>query len=341
MTPTITVEDRRGQKQTTTGLRLIDSPIGPVVPIKDITDQIGYSRSGATRVMQRHEKSFVGLTAVVSIKTPAGTRHVKCLAQKGVEEFIKCLMPDPVAYPELAARVNEFKIKALGIPREPAPALPPSKEESPVVAILTAAADVADVLRDRWKYPDDVARRLAMQDAVDQHPGLLDTIKGPALYPDQGSATAPLALPAPAAELPQRCKECVMAEADPDFDTHFGIDAVAKACGLTRAEALNILEKQGIVAIRMGITHLTRLGEVSKAGKVFTHYPLAPHRMTPKLMIRYSPVAFERIKAELKAKQATLGSRGASSSGSPPVFSSGIPHTTSVDGHCGTAAGGS
>lgn len=316
----------------TPGLRLLDSPIGPVVPIMDITEQIGYSRSGATRVIQRNRASFAGLTAVVSIKTPAGTRHVKCLAQKGVEEFIKCLMPDPVAYPELAARVNEFKIKALGIPQElsMAPALPAAGPD-PVIETLQKNRQIADLLVDGYGYDKAVARKLAMQDAVNKHPEALGPFKGPILNGD-GQTAAPLALPAPAAELPQRCKECAMLEADPDFETHFGIDTVAKSCGLTRTEALNVLEKQGIVAIRMGVTHLTRLGEVSKAGKVFTHYPLAPHRMTPKLMIRYSPVAIERIKAELKAKQATLDA---------PPASPAIPHTTGLAGHCGTTAEGS
>jgi hypothetical protein len=262
----------------TPGLRILESPIGPVIPIVDITRQIGYSRSGATRVIERHAGSFVGLTATVSTKTRAGTRPTKCLTQKGIEEFIRFLAPDPVLYPDLAERVRQFKARAFGEAAQSAPALPPAQPDE-IVTALMVYADRADTLINRWGYKPEVARSLCMAAAVEKYPDLV-SIRGPAT-----ADSTVLELPEKTGDTPI---DTELPKADPDFERYFPLSKIAEMCKCDEDVARRILEDEGIIGFANRHTTLSTRSSLEDFGKVFTCYPYFPHRMTPRGHIRYN-----------------------------------------------------
>jgi len=290
-------------------LRIIDSDIGPVIPVGDVCALVGYSRSAATRLINRpsNAPSFAGLTINQTIKGASGSRTLLCLTEEGVRRFLKAMCPDETTRPQLAKRIAQFRAETFDrdmiLPAPPR--APPTDEENKIVTILSDAADVADVLHDRWEYPKDVARRLAMQDAVNKHPGLLDPFKGPAVLSSQEDS-AVLALPAPAAEIPQRCKECIVLEADPDYDRTFTTGKIAEMVKQPEVWVRTVLEKDGLLIFVNKSMHLTTLAQKLEMGKIFTYYPQAPHNWAERKGIRWYPKAIERIRAVLVAQQAPL-----------------------------------
>ncbi len=268
--------------------RIIQSSIGEVIPLVDIAKQIGYSDSALRKIIRKQEKQFHGEKVLTPIPTSRGLQKAWCLTHKGMEKLILLISPGSgEKAPLLEKRVENFHMGT-------------STSGDPIADSLRRNAIRKTILIEEWGYDPAIARKLAMELVVLETGDAGRILKGPATTPKL------LSLPAPTSEQVPVCKDCIMTEADPDFDKYFGIEKVASLCGITRNQAQNILEKQNIIVNRIGIFHLTRLGESINAGKVFTHYPLAPHRMTPNKMIRYSPIAIERIRAALNAQQAPL-----------------------------------
>jgi hypothetical protein len=275
----------------------------------DIVENIGYSRSAVTKAIRRHPGVFKGLTISQPVDTRTrGEQQCKCLNEEGIKQLIMLMEPGAQSNPDLYERVEAFKARVLRESPVPAPvamALPEDQPHSTVSlkASLLHHADIADILIERWGYSEETARRLAMAAVVEEVGDEAAIFKGPAMLP---AAAPEEGTPATAAEENPKCRDCIMLEADPDFDRYFSLEKVAAMCAITKVQAQNILEKQDLIAIRIGVIHLTRLAESLEIGRVFTHYPLAPHRMNPKKIIRYSPKAIERVKAALQAQQAPL-----------------------------------
>jgi len=325
------------------GLRLIESDIGPVIPVSDICTQVGYSRSAATRLINRpaNKPALSGLTVCKTIKGNNGSRTLLCLSEEGVRRFLSLMCPDATTRPELAQRIARFRAETFDRTAMPAPALP-SAGPDPVIETLQKNRQIADILIEGYGYDKTVARKLAMQDAVNKHPEILGPFKGPVL---NGASNAPAELkevivpllPASA----DHCEHCIMQDRDPEFDKYFSLEKVADMVDLSKIEVQRILEKQEILIYANKVYHLTTLGEKIGAGKVFSHYPLFPHRLTEKKMIRYSPVAVERIRAVLRARQMQLDGEetatGAHSSaqGINQGIAATVPRTTSLAEHCG------
>lgn len=282
-----------------TAVRIIQTENGPVFPVCDLVENIGYSRSAATKALSRHKKMFNGLTCSQPIDTATrGIQQVKCLNEEGVRQFILLLTPSEEENPELCRRVELFKAQQLGKQAPPIPGIiPPVMGPDPLADALNRHADIADILIDRYDYPAETARKLAMAAVVQEVGDAAMIYKGPAM----------LTAPDEVLVKPAKCdpsSACFMDEADPDFEKYFSLRKVAQYTNLTEDRARNILEKTGLLHWANGIWHLTPIGQ--QFGKVFTTYPLAPHRMTPNKMIRWSPEAIERVKAYVSAGQSQL-----------------------------------
>lgn len=303
-------------------LRIIQSEIGEVIPIVDIAKQIKYSDSGLRKIIKRYPKEFQAEKVFTPIPTIRGLQKAWCLTRKGMEALLLLLSPGSGEKASLMEkRVQKFHLQDSTQPF-------PAPDEDPVALSLRRNADRADILIERWGYDPIIARKLTMELVVQETGDIGRALKGPALLPAPAASESPAVAPL--------CTECAMSERDPDFEKYFSLDKVSSMCGITRAQAQSILEKQDLLAVRMGVAHLTRLAETLDVGRVFTHYPLFPHRMTPRKMIRYSPVAVERIKAVLAARQTQLDEGGSVSSGiNLPPHTAIVPQTTSIAGHCG------
>lgn len=278
-------------------LRIIQTGAGPVVPIVDIAAGIGYTRSAISKMIKRYPEAFNGLSVIQPVETGnRGVQHMICLTREGVDQLLVRLEPASTTKPELREKVQALKERAFS--SRPAALPAPQPVTSPLIDSLNRNADIADILVDRYNYQPEVARSLAMAAVVEECGESALVFKGPAMLPAPKAEETVPALPA------TTCSQCIMSEADPDFEKFFSLRKVAEYTGLQEDRARNILEKTGLLHWEHGIWHLTQVGK--QFGKVFTTYPLAPHRMTEKKMIRWSPEAIERVKAYVSAGQSQL-----------------------------------
>ena len=92
-------------------MRLIDSPIGKVIPVLDIADNIGYDRSSITKTIQRNLALFEGLTLSQTLSTPGGMQTFLCVNRMGLDRIIMLIRPIKNRK-ELFERAEAFKAKA-------------------------------------------------------------------------------------------------------------------------------------------------------------------------------------------------------------------------------------
>ena len=274
--------------------RVLPSPIGPVIPAVDVARNIGYSRSALTHAMSKNKPLFNGLKISMEIETARGAQQGTCLNSEGVAQLLSVLSPSGTSKSELKERLDAYREKVFG-----GKAMLPAAGPDSLTVSLQKQADIADILITKWGRDPEAVRRLCMAAVIEE---CGDAIRYRGLFTCEDKT--PL-LPSPEGT---RCADCIMAEADPDFEKYFSRQKVADMTGTTYDQVGNILEGQGILTYANGTYHLTKFGETSGTGKVFTHYPLAPHRMTPKKMIRFSNIAVERVRAHLSAGQSKLAS---------------------------------
>lgn len=74
-------------------MRILDSPIGKVIPVTDITDNIGYSRGSITNILTKHSELLKGLSIVKTLPTPGGDQSFLCLNYDGVERVLLLMRP--------------------------------------------------------------------------------------------------------------------------------------------------------------------------------------------------------------------------------------------------------
>lgn len=274
-------------------MRTIPSDIGPVIPIIDIVENIGYSRSAVTKTLKRHEAFFIGLTSSQSIDTRRGPQYAKCLNAEGVRRLIMLLDPSAKTNPELFKRVESFKLSVLeNLGESPIPVSSPAslqgnQFQDPVLGSLRKNAERAKVLVSDYKYPEETALRLAMEAVVQECGDEARQFKGP--------ATAP-ALPAPVQEdLPP---------ADPDFERYHSLEKLSTYCQCSSKEAHRILEDEHVIECVNKIWRLTRYGE--RYGKMFECMPFFPHSRARRWMIRYHPDAVQLVRGKLMGMQLPL-----------------------------------
>jgi len=89
-------------------VRVIPSEIGPVIPVVDIAENIGYSRGSITNAITKNEVAFKGYTSFQALQTPGGTQQFLCLNQTGVERLLLLIRPAKKKG-DLCQRVEAFR----------------------------------------------------------------------------------------------------------------------------------------------------------------------------------------------------------------------------------------
>ena len=251
----------------TAPLSIIDSPIGPVVPVNEVAKSIGYSRSAISNAIHKPENAalFAPFISNVRIKGTGGYRTRLCIAKAGLDDLISHLRP--IERDGLPQRIATFRAAQMqkGVPAGPQ-----------LSDILTEYGRRARALIAEWGVDPGAAQRVAMADAVEKYPDLTP-YRNLILCADDKPHDAILALPAP--DLPK---------ADPDFEKYFPLPKIADMCKCDENIARRILEDEGIIGFENKHTTLSTRGALEDFGRVFTCYPYFPHRMTPRGHIRYN-----------------------------------------------------
>jgi len=74
-------------------MRILDSPIGKVIPVIDIVDYIGYSRSAITKAMKVWEGKISPHKTFLPLETPGGIQQCLCLTRSGVDYLFLLIHP--------------------------------------------------------------------------------------------------------------------------------------------------------------------------------------------------------------------------------------------------------
>jgi hypothetical protein len=260
-------------------LRIIESPIGPVVPVADIARQFGRERSTITRILNKpaNKALFAGCLSTQRIATKAGSRPCVCITKTGMEELISHLRP--INQDNLPERIGKFRETLMK--RSTVPALSD---------VLTEYGKRARALANEWDVDITVARKVLMAAAVEKY---TDLAPCRALIPANSS---PLELPE---KTGSNSSEPELPKADPDFERYYSLEKLAEYCQCSSDTARNILEKKRVIERVNGIWRLTMKGMQEPYGKMFPHMPWYPHLLVLKWAIRYHPNAVQLVRGEL------------------------------------------
>ena len=259
--------------------RIIDSPLGPVIPVIDIAKQVGCSRTTLSHTMQRHPALFKDVTSIQWLETPSGRQKHTCIAKSAVEDLISHLRP--INRDNLPERIDTFRAAQIRKNSAVAPALSD---------ILAEYARQASVLAKDWDVNPAVAQKVSMATAVERYPDLMPYR---ALVGGNASEEAPVSL----ALTPGL-------QADPDYDKFFSLRKLAQICQCEEKDARKILVDEGVIAYQNTHLILTHYGD--RFGKIFKVTPEAPHRIYEESRIRYSPDAVQLVRGKLFCIQTTL-----------------------------------
>jgi hypothetical protein len=140
------------------GCRLIQSDIGPVIPVIDIEKLIGYSRSAINAKLKEHEDKIRPCETFVPLPTGRGNQRFRCLNRAGVDLLLAYIHPskDRMSddeYLALRSGILDKMGNALAITHAPtgiirAPVKPEPEELDEVVAYdLREAAQIAELTK--------------------------------------------------------------------------------------------------------------------------------------------------------------------------------------------------
>lgn len=247
-------------------LRIIESEIGPVVPVNEVAKQIGCGRATISNTVHKPENAalFAPYLLTVRVKGKAGYRDRLCITKEGLDELIAHMRP--IQKDNRSMRIGKFRESLRD--RHIANDVPALSD------VLTEYGKRARALATKWGVDLAVARRVVMADAVEKYP---DLTPYRALVGGDKPQDAICALPDPG-----------LPKADPDFERYFPLPKIAEMCKCDEEVARRILEDAGIIGFANRHTTLSTRGSIEDFGKVFTCYPYFPHRMTPRGHIRYN-----------------------------------------------------
>jgi hypothetical protein len=287
-------------------VRILETGIGPVIPVVDIIKNIGYNRSAITKTMNRHPKMFKGLTISQRIDTPTrGKQPFLCMNEKAIRNLILLMEPSSISKPELCERVDAFKaatFRKIGAIEEPVAIAPLAPQQDPLKDALIQNADIADIMIERFGYSPDIAHRIAMTNVINEVGEKAVPWKGPALL------TGPEDEENKITQVAATCADCVgsIARPDPEYEKFFSYRKLADYMNLTEAEVKEIMKKEGLLSWSNGSYHPTMLAtKDGRYGRAFVTYPEWPHRTYERKNIRWSPVALSMIRAHISG-QSTL-----------------------------------
>jgi len=79
--------------ETGTGIRILPSDIGPVIPVVDIADRLEYSRSAITKAIRGHEGKMSPCKTFLPLWTPGGEQQFLCLNRTGIDYLLLYIHP--------------------------------------------------------------------------------------------------------------------------------------------------------------------------------------------------------------------------------------------------------
>lgn len=94
-------------------IRLIQSNIGPVIPVIDLADKIGYSRSSLSNIIDKNAELFEGFTIYETLETNGGPQRFLCVNSTGADRLILLMKPSKNRR-EIFERVEAFRAHAFG-----------------------------------------------------------------------------------------------------------------------------------------------------------------------------------------------------------------------------------
>ena len=268
-------------------LSIIESDIGPVIPVDEVARHIGCGRATISNTIHKPENRalFAPYILTVRVKGKAGYRDRLCITKDGMEELIAHMRP--VNKDNRSERIGKFR-RAL------------QSREGHVVSldlsdVLTEYGRQARVLSTEWGVDLPVAQRVVMATAVERFPDLTPyrALVGAGDKPHDAIQE----LPAPAAG----------PKADPDYEKYFSLRKLAQFCQCEEKDARKILVDEGVVTYQNTHLVLTKYGE--RFGRLFTVTPEAPHRTYEEIRIRYSPEAVQLVRGKLASTQMRLPAR--------------------------------
>ena len=144
-------------------LRIIESDIGPVIPVDEVARHIGCGRATISNTIHKPENRalFAPYILTVRVKGKAGYRDRLCITKDGMEELIAHLRP--VNRDNLPERIGKFRKALMDRNTMVTPALS---------EILTEYGRQARVLATEWGVDLPVAQRVVMATAVERFPDL-------------------------------------------------------------------------------------------------------------------------------------------------------------------------
>jgi len=78
---------------TSSSMRILPSGIGPVIPVVDIADMIGYSRSAITKAIKDHEGKMSPCKTFIPLPTTGGEQQFLCLNRTGIDYLFLFIHP--------------------------------------------------------------------------------------------------------------------------------------------------------------------------------------------------------------------------------------------------------
>lgn len=93
--------------------RLIHTSIGPVIPVIDLADKIGYSRSSLSNIIDKNAELFEGFTIYETLETNGGPQRFLCVNSTGADRLILLMKPSKNRR-EIFERVEAFRAHAFG-----------------------------------------------------------------------------------------------------------------------------------------------------------------------------------------------------------------------------------
>jgi hypothetical protein len=121
-------------------VRVIPSEIGPVIPVVDIADYIGCSRSAISKAMKVYEEKMSPCKTFVTLPTSGGSQQFLCVNRVGVDYLF--LLVHPSKSKMALDQMLEFRKNILvkidgGKSSEPAPTIDTELQQARRIAELT------------------------------------------------------------------------------------------------------------------------------------------------------------------------------------------------------------
>ena len=273
-------------------IRVIEQENQAWFPLTDLTSAWGVHRNTLGNIIDRNEKKFNNHFTTIAHDTCAGLRAVN---EQGLYLLIGAVNTDRMKNKGAADAILRFQrwVPELIRKYRLGDLEQKTRAENPLLESLNRNADLMDALVKRYDFKFEVARKLAMERVVAEHPEAI-IFRGPTLLPEASEpGPAPALLAAPP-EIPN----------DPDFDAMYPLSKLAEFCKISETQARNILEDAKVIYHSPAGIWVV---QDAKYGKMFDMAVCLPGTTKRKQFARYTPAARDLVLDKLKGEQATLG----------------------------------